>query len=173
MRLFLAVDIPTEIKLFLTQINTEISELPEIKTVNAENMHLTLLFLGEKNIKQIIERVSSTKFESFELKAKRIGFFPDKNHIKIAWLGIEQSKELNALQAQLANALNYKSKQAYVPHLTFARIHVLKSNNRKKLFKILEKYKDKEFKFKVKGYKLYSSELTPLGPIHRVIESFS
>lgn len=173
MRLFLAIDLPTEIKLFLTQINTEISELPEIKTVNAENMHLTLLFLGEKNAKQTIEKISDIKFEPFEIKAKRIGFFPDKNHIKIAWLGIEQSKALSTLQSQLAETLNYKSKQSYVPHLTFARIHVLKSNNRKKLFKILEKYKDKEFKFKVKGYKLYSSELTPLGPIHRVIETFS
>lgn len=173
MRLFLAVDIPTEIKLLLTKINAEISDFPGIKTSSAENMHLTLLFLGERNIKDVLHKLDSVKFKPFDLKAKRIGFFPDKNRINIMWFGIEHSEELNALQNNLVEALKIKSNQKYVPHLTFARIKMLKSNDRKKLFRILDKYKDEEFKFKVKSYRLYSSELTMLGPIHRVIENFS
>lgn len=171
MRAFIAIDLPSEVKQFLSTINTNTSDLPGIKTVNPENMHLTIKFLGDiNNSKEVIEKLKKISFQPFQLTAARIGFFPNKSKIKVMWFGINESEELINLHKEIGGL--FGELEEYKPHLTFARVKFLKKGTKEKLFSELEKYKDKTFKFKVEKYRLYSSELTPLGPIHRVVETF-
>lgn len=169
MRLFIAIDLPSEIKKFLSEVNTAIEEIQGIKIVNPENMHLTLLFLGNTDPKKINEKIKNLKFKQFYITIKRIGFFPNRNRIRIMWFGVERNMDLFHLQKILSEKFNDYNN--YVPHLTFARAKFLNPLSKKVLFKILEKHKDKEFRFKVDKFRLYSSDLTPLGPVHRVVET--
>ncbi|MCF7871980.1 RNA 2',3'-cyclic phosphodiesterase [Candidatus Woesearchaeota archaeon] len=171
MRLFIAIDLTNETKQFLSKINTEISEIQGIKTVNAENLHLTLLFLGEKNPNETIKTLKELKFKSFELELSKFGFFPNRSHIKTLWFGVEKKQELIMMQEKIAK--KFKKQQEYKPHITYARIKHTNSTQRKKIFKTIEKFKTKKLKMCVNKIRIYSSELTPLGPIHRVIDTIN
>jgi 2'-5' RNA ligase len=47
MRLFIAVDLPEQVKDYISQIAQPLRAIPGIKPVNKENIHITMKFLGE------------------------------------------------------------------------------------------------------------------------------
>lgn len=171
MRLFVAVDLPEEIKLFLSKINSELSNISGVKTVSKEASHLTLLFLGEiKNVSDVISTLKLIEFKEFEIEVSGFGFFPNEDIRKVLWMGVTPSNNLMMLQKQIASLFGNSSD--YKPHITFARINAQNSGSYPAFDKVVNKFKQKSFKFKLNKFKLYSSELTHLGPIHRVLDSF-
>jgi len=171
MRLFIAIELPDEIKDFLSQINSSLKNINGLRTVNKESMHLTLLFLGDiKNQKEVIETLNLIEFKEFKITISNLGFFPDKKRIKVAWIGVNQANELMMLQKQIASLFN--NQLNYFPHITFARIKHISEKDKNNLFDLSEKFKKKKFVVSVNKFKLFSSELTKIGPIHRIIESF-
>jgi 2'-5' RNA ligase len=94
MRCFVAIDLPEHIK---ARIFHEIEILKQQglvsgKFVEKENLHLTLKFLGElteKQIKDIGEKLSEISFNKFKVSLSEIGVFPDKNFVKVLWVGLE------------------------------------------------------------------------------------
>lgn len=171
MRLFVAIDIPLEIKKFLSQISAELSEIHGIKGVSEQNLHLTLVFLGNiTDVKTLIKEISEVKMKPFKIKTSRFGFFPNKKRIRVIWHGIDKNLHLQGLYTQIANKTGRQEKHAL--HLTIARAKFTNHQTKKQIFSILEKHKNKTFEFKVDKFRIYSSELTPMGPVHRVIETF-
>jgi len=69
MRLFIAIEMPEEIKEYLIQIQSKIgNDLAKIRWVNKEQIHLTLKFLGEVQpncVEEVKEELGKIKFESF------------------------------------------------------------------------------------------------------------
>jgi len=171
MRLFLAIKIPEEVKMYLSEISKDLSAFKGIKRVYSENIHLTLLFIGEsQNPEDIAKKVSKIKFKKFSLKTSSFGYFPSHDKIKVIWQGLEDSMDLFNLQKEISSTLN--SQDGYISHITFARVNRIFPFERKKIIEILESKVTKVFSFEVTNFQLYSSELTDVGPIYRIIQTF-
>jgi len=94
---------------------------------SAENMHLTLVFLGECDEKDatVIKTVMNTvSFEPFEIFIDRVGKFK-RDGGDIWWAGIRENRQLSELQRQLAERLIFKGvdveNRKYSPHITLGR----------------------------------------------------
>lgn len=131
MRLFIGVALDENVKyeLFNLQEIWLNSAIKHNKTIY-DNLHLTLLFLGEINpssIDDIMEALNQylENVKSFEIKIYGVGSFikPDGH---ILWAGIKEGKDkLKALYNQINQAiksLEYVTNDSrFVPHITLAR----------------------------------------------------
>jgi 2'-5' RNA ligase len=172
MRCFIAINLPKEVK---EKIDKIIKKLPEkgIKKVASKNLHLTLKFLGETNlIEEVEDKLDEIKFERFVVKLKRIGCFPNKNFIKVVWIGVEEGgEEVKELQRKIDDKLAdlFKKEKNFEPHLTIARIKFLKDKN--KFYEELEKIQF-EASFEIESFELMKSILQREGPIYKIVRSF-
>lgn len=131
MRLFVAIDIPAEIREHLSALVQELRPLaPQLGWVRAENLHLTLKFIGhtsDENLPAIRDALSAIKLQSsLELRFRSIGFFPSQKRPRVLWVGIEAPPDLARLAAEINAALHKlgfpAEARAFSPHLTLARI---------------------------------------------------
>ena len=126
MRLFTAVDFTPEIKDKLYGIINQMKPYTEkANFTRKENLHLTLVFIGEKNqteYNDIVRRLSVIKFESFKIEFENHGRFRN-----IHWIGIKHSDKLAGLQGKIADSLKIKADFDYTPHITLAREVIIKS----------------------------------------------
>lgn len=171
MRLFIAIDLPREIKEYLFSTASNLQKFKGVKAVSKDNIHLTLLFLGERSdVKEIISTLKKIRFSPINLETEDFGFFPNKKRIRVVWLGLKHSDELFYLQGEISDY--FEEDKPFKPHITFARVKFLKHEEKDLLIKKVNSLPKPYFKFTVDKFKLYSSELTNIGPIHRVIETF-
>ncbi|XRO77528.1 RNA 2',3'-cyclic phosphodiesterase [Methanocaldococcus sp. 10A] len=173
MRLFLAIDIPENLKNKIKEFQ-EHFKMKGIKLVEKENLHITVKFLGEvdeEKLKEILDLDLS--IEPIKIKLKHIGTFPNSNYIKVIWIKVENENLIEIfknIDKKLSN-LGFKKEKEYVPHLTIGRVKFI--DNKKKLKDRIEKYKDIDFgEFEAKHIKLYKSTLTPNGPIYEVLKEW-
>lgn len=168
MRCFIAIDLPVKIKDEIENVQRKFRDYASL--TKRENLHLTLLFLGEKNDKEIseiknnLEEICKSK-KIIKCKIKEVGVFPNFNYMRIIWVGLKDDNEILNLQNEISNKLEFKNDRSFKSHITIARV---KSKRHKKeiqkLIKELETFEGS--KFKVKKIKLKKSILTPKGPIY-------
>ncbi|HIE41289.1 MAG TPA: RNA 2',3'-cyclic phosphodiesterase [Candidatus Aenigmarchaeota archaeon] len=174
MRCFIAINLPNEIKKEIWKISKKIPE-EGIKKVTEENLHITLKFLGEvdnNQIEKIKYNLKEIKFNKFCVKLTGIGFFPNKNFIRVVWVSVGEGKEeIKKLQKMIDEKLlrlKFNKEKIFEPHLTIARIKFLKN---KEFLKELEKIKF-NYTLEVESFELMHSILQKKGPIYKKIESF-
>jgi len=128
MRLFIAINFPDEIKTIIAKVRDSIKDNAIRGSFSFdENLHLTLVFLGECDFRQteIIKSVmNETKFSNFTLTTDKVGFFK-RDGGDIWWISLKENRPLSDLQANLTNNLisrgfNLDSRK-YTPHITFGR----------------------------------------------------
>ena len=122
MRLFIAIKLNNEMKESLMDIQDTMRAygVRGRETV-AENMHLTLAFIGDYDdpdyVKSVIDGI---EVRPFELKLRGIGAFRD-----LWWVGIEDSAPLEAvvrrLRRGLADADVPFDRKKFSPHITIIR----------------------------------------------------
>ncbi len=128
MRLFIAINFNEEIKDHLTSAIRELKKASSGGNfTHRENLHLTLVFLGELNpdkvgeIKSAMNRVSG---EPFRLSFSGFGRFKRRGG-DIHWAGVEKNHELIAIQKQLTLELETSGfapeDREYSPHMTLGR----------------------------------------------------
>jgi 2'-5' RNA ligase len=178
MRLFVAVDLPEELKNRLGKLIAELKRL-EILDANfakPQQLHLTLKFLGETSeakaadIREVLKAIASNT-KKFPVSLKGIGHFGQR----VLWIG-GISQELVKLAGKIdlaASKLGFEKEiREYAIHLTLARIKSIKS--KEKFGEFLEKYSSAEFGiFDTKDIKLMRSTLSREGAIYEVVEEFS
>ncbi|MFT4311412.1 MAG: RNA 2',3'-cyclic phosphodiesterase [Candidatus Woesearchaeota archaeon] len=163
MRLFIAIDVSDNLKDFFSIYNKSLNSIPGLRVVSPSKLHLTLDFIGDEDPKKIVAKLKKVKFKPFFLETDKFGFFPNKENIRVVWLGLKPSSNLQDLKNKVGKNTEF------IPHITIARSNSLTSRSKNKLIKVLKR---PDIKFKVTNFKLYNSELTPLGYIYTLLESF-
>lgn len=174
MRLFVAVDLPKDIKDELYSVQKSINHnLAKINFVNKKNLHLTLKFIGEyKNYDLIKERLSNIKFESFKVFLGEFGIFHNNYNFGTLWVELKPKDKVIELQRkvdqELIDLLN--KDQKFSPHLTLGRVKSLKY--KKEFYESLKNIKVKHLEFEIDNFYLVQSVLTKDGPIYKKLEVF-
>jgi 2'-5' RNA ligase len=159
MRLFIAINFDEDLK---NKIESAIEALRgnavKGNFTKHENLHLTLVFIGNSNrLEDIRQAMEIVDVEAFKLSVKGFGRFR-RTSGDIYWLGIEKSSALQNIYNQLYTALTSRGFQVedreYTPHLTLVREAILDKN-----FDIKSFEKNiPQMSMKVKGIDLMKSE---------------
>ncbi len=174
MRLFIAIEIPEEVKRILIDAQRKIV-FPG-KATNVSDFHLTLKFLGEvdeKKVNAVVSELSKISFSKFDVHLSGVGVFPDRNAARVMWVGIEPHKEIMELQSKVDGAtrkLGFELDNNFHPHLTLSRIKFI--DDKKLFLAALDAAKIQEARFSVSSFKLIKSTLTSKGPIYEVLKGF-
>jgi len=177
MRLFIAADLPEDLKEKLGKLTADLkkADILEGNFVKPHLLHLTLKFLGETTEAKVDEvkkalQSSTANTKKFFVSLHGIGHF----NYKILWAG-GSSPELAELAAKIDSAAHElgfeKENREYAIHLTLARIKSVK--NKDKFKEILEKYSSAQWgSFDVSEIKLMKSTLGREGAVYEVVGSF-
>ncbi|MBN1792136.1 RNA 2',3'-cyclic phosphodiesterase [Candidatus Woesearchaeota archaeon] len=163
MRLFIAIELPSEVKAALEKIG---KDMRSSKAVPRENLHITLKFLGDlpdERVPGIITALSDVKFNPFSIKLERAGAFPSERNAKVIWISAGPEAPLAAVKAQVDKALpRYKDDHPFKSHITLIRTEG--DDLRDEIAKMNAKLEKKEIL--VTKITLYKSTLTPNGPVY-------
>ena len=180
MRLFVALEIPPEVREGLTTLLNSFRAIsPHTKWVRAENLHLTLKFIGEvpeAKLANIRGALGVVKSEApVRLEVRGLGFFPNPRHPRVFWAGIESSPNLKTLAESIELALEKlgiaREKRDFSPHLTLARFE--KTHLEEKLRAAIEEKSSVEFgEVLAMQFHLIESKLRPSGAEYTTVESF-
>jgi 2'-5' RNA ligase len=176
MRLFVAIDLDEEIKNSIYRISERISGIKGLKVVEKENLHITLMFLGEVDeikAEKVKSRLSEIEFEPFDIKFRGVGYFPPKKYPRVIWVGVDEGKERLAILAnevyQRLKKLGFKRDKDFAAHVTICRVKKRVDNIKNRL----EDFENVEFgAMRVNEFKLKQSILKPTGPVYKDIETF-
>jgi len=174
-RLFTAIDIPDDILDYICSFQ---KKMPSLKWCRKEQMHLTLNFIGnadEKLFLKIKKELASLTYDKLKISLGGTGFFPGTKNPSIFWLDIKQSSELGNLQKKIENILSglgiKPEAREFKAHLTLLRIKDRNFLNVEKLSALYSAFEIKSFI--PEAFVLYSSKLTPNGPIYTKEASYS
>ena len=124
-RAFVAIALPEAVRFELTLVG---HGLPVPRPVPAENLHLTLVFLGElpePMLADIDAALTGVRAPRFELRFGGLDLFGGAKP-SVAYAAIEDSPALRHLQAKVETAARGAGLEAparrFVPHVTLARL---------------------------------------------------
>ena len=130
MRLFIAINLTENMKEALSETVAELRAAARRgRYTRPENLHLTLVFIGESNriddILDVMEEAAERAFtEPVKLALTDAGAFRGRGG-DLHWIGIENTPELKslvkALEAGLRAAGFEIEKRRFLPHITIAR----------------------------------------------------
>jgi RNA 2',3'-cyclic 3'-phosphodiesterase len=132
-RTFLAVPLPEELRERLTGLQRRMTKtLHDVKWVEKENLHVTLVFLGDVAAEEIpavcrAAQEACAEVPRFQLNVMGLGCFPSLRRPRILWAGIrEGAEELQRVYEGLAlrlGLLGYRREdRSYTPHVTLGRV---------------------------------------------------
>ena len=131
-RCFVAVPLPEDLREGVRDlISTLRDEIPAVRWVKAENLHLTLKFLGDvepgriPELEHLLEE-AATAHRPMALTFRGVSVFPARGRPRVLWVSLtEGEEELCALQGDFEGALTPLGLPAegrrYTPHLTIGR----------------------------------------------------
>jgi 2'-5' RNA ligase len=126
MRLFVALDLPWEIKEELSDLSCNI---PGARWVPTDNFHLTLRFIGEASRLQAEEidlALATLRGRSFSFALSGLGWFEKAGRASCLWVGVERNADLARLQAKVETALHRiglpPDRRRFTAHVALARM---------------------------------------------------
>jgi len=168
-RLFVAIDLPESTRQLLADLDPQIRG---VRWLDSEQMHLTLGFFGdvpEEVDLALRAELSAIEFGAFFLPITGAGTFPSKGPPKIIWIGVGSGHphlfqvHKRVQEAALAAGLEPELRPWH-PHITIARCRDVAPQS---IRKFLQSNLDLDAgMIRVDAFHLYSSKLTPAGPIH-------
>jgi RNA 2',3'-cyclic 3'-phosphodiesterase len=129
MRTFVAVEINSQE--VLNSIKDIQSKLKiRAKPVSTKNIHFTMFFLGEisdKMSNNVMEKLGSIEFQSFEVLIQGIGVFPKPSFPRIIWIGTDKEggqklTELASTVVEKLSSLGFQADKPFKPHATIFRV---------------------------------------------------
>jgi 2'-5' RNA ligase len=172
-RAFIAVDLPMGAEDSLRPAMEELSRLG-VRPVGRDNMHITLLFLGnvqEQEMPKIIKAMEQIKTKSFLCRITGMGTLPE-GRPRVIFCRIEEgASELEAINRELASRIRESGikleDRRLLPHLTIARC--TPQTDFAQLREFIGKEKGPGLEFQCSEIKLKSSLLSSTGAVHKDI----
>lgn len=179
-RIFIAINLPHDIRKSLTSFEKKWQDLPA-RWTPLENLHITLVFLGDITDEELGEtciavKEVSKKHRLFDIVLDQIGYGPDKKTPpRMLWASGQKSEELSLLKKDLEDSLLEKvifkpEERSFSPHITLARINTLawRAIEPEERPEVAENI---DINFTVELLEVMESELTRQGPRYTIIES--
>ncbi len=184
MRLFVAFDLPREVRLALGEAIARMKPLSRAaRWARPEGLHVTLKFIGHAIANCDTEKLDAARAaladvqssEAVEIKYRGVGFFPDARRPRVIWCGAEASARLVQLAADIERVLESlgipRGTRAFVPHLTLARFK--SSEGVDALVRSAAEWASRDFGLaRETKFHLFESLLKPGGAEYRKIESY-
>lgn len=173
MRTFIAVDVSTgAIAKLQNEIMSAAGWSPkDVKPVESQNFHFTLIFLGEKSdsdVDSIKAKMAQVQFEPFTLTYTGVGAFPKPASARVVWVGVDQpgGQKLAALASDVVAKmaeLGFSADKPFSPHLTIFRAR----GRPIQISDISAKYRGKIFGSDlIDRVRLKKSDLAPSDPVY-------
>ena len=168
-RLFVAIDLPESTRQLIADLDPKVRG---VRWIAAAQMHLTLGFFGDilEDVDLALrEKLRAIEFGAFFLPITGIGTFPSKGPPKIIWIGVGKAHphlfQIHKRIQEAALAVGIEPElRPWHPHITIARCRDVSVQS---LRKFLQSNVDLDAGMvRVDTFHLYSSKLTPSGPIH-------
>ena len=174
MRLFIAIELPGDVKKTLARLRADI---PGARWVPVEQLHLTLSFLGEVDnatTKLLVDKLAQIKASEFNIRFAEAGCFPNQRQPRVLWVGLKPEPLLNNLASMVRNvALSCnipQEERPFSPHITLARI---RQQVKQPITAFFDLYQKQELpSIPVREFILFQSQLTPQGALHTPLKSF-
>jgi 2'-5' RNA ligase len=184
-RAFIAISLSKEVHQGLEQVLQEMkSRLPgsAVRWVPAENIHLTIKFLGEVSTASLkmlttMMQTEAARHPQFEFSVGGLGAFPSPRRPRVIWIGIEAPAELASLQrgveTEMARLGYAPEDRPFSPHLTLGRVtRNANPDELHQLSNVLETYKVGFLGVtRVQAIHLFRSDLQPSGAIYTRLHS--
>jgi RNA 2',3'-cyclic 3'-phosphodiesterase len=179
-RLFVALEIPSTVRQNLATLLASMRSITkEPRWVRAENLHVTLKFLGEvaggkiDAIRSALGEIRSDKPVALEFRG--LGFFPNEKHPRVFWAGMGASPNLKTLAGDIEGAMEklgfLREKREFSPHLTLARFE--RPRLPETLRKLIADHQQREFgSLRTNEFHLIQSKLKPGGAEYTTVAAF-
>jgi 2'-5' RNA ligase len=140
---------------------------------------VTLKFVGEVSpakLEGIRGALSAIRSDApVEIKFRGLGFFPNEQHPRVLWAGVDASANLPSLAGDIDAALETqgvaRERRAFTPHLTLVRIKP--PGLHEKLRAVIQKNGAREFgSFQTGEFHLIESKLKPSGAEYTTLASY-
>ncbi|HYL36266.1 MAG TPA: RNA 2',3'-cyclic phosphodiesterase [Bryobacteraceae bacterium] len=130
MRLFTGIDLPENIRERLERLLIHLRPAAHLKWSPVYNLHLTLKFIGEWPEEKLAQLEAALRSiparDPIPTEVKGLGWYPNANHPRVFWVGVQAGELLPALVRDTEAALEplgiAKEERAFAAHLTLARI---------------------------------------------------
>jgi 2'-5' RNA ligase len=178
-RSFIAVELPKPLRDRIMDLQDRLAGAVEhVKWVEAENIHLTLKFLGEVDEGDIYQVCKAAQRAvaaqpAFAMTVAGCGAFPNATRPRVVWCGVrEGAQELIALHSNLEKALRPlgcpREDRPFTPHITIGRFRRTAANP--ELEKAIERLGSwAGGAFEVRELLIMASQLSGDGPIYSVM----
>ena len=178
MRVFLAIDVPSDIRDRLAEVQEKIRPATTAaRWVSPESIHVTLKFIGqmpEKRQEDIDQALRGLTWKSIKINVRGVGFFPGTRSARVFWAGLEAAS-MEGLAREIDSRLEHvgfdRERRAFRAHLTLARArdHHLD----KGMIAAAAPFADTDFgTFNVDRIYLYESTLKPGGSIYTKLKEY-
>jgi len=168
-RLFVAIDLSESTRRSLAALDPHIRG---VRWTNPAQMHLTLSFFAEvpdETDLKLREKLSAIEFGAFFLSIVGVGACSTKGAQKIIWIGVGKAHphlfQIHKRVQEVALAVGLEPElRPWHPHITIARCQNVSAQSLRTFL-----HENAEFDagmIHVEAFHLYSSKLTPAGPIH-------
>ena len=183
-RAFIAIELPSAILGEVDQIEARLKpQVPPdtVRWVKADNIHLTLKFLGQVPSDQMdlitsALRTTVASHAPFALEVSGAGCFPNAHRPRVVWVGVkDDGHRLHALQRAVENAiapLGYPTEvRDFTPHLTLGRLaRDVRQIDQKKIGEVVEAAAVGSLgRWEVKQVALIRSDLKPNGAEYTIL----
>jgi 2'-5' RNA ligase len=178
MRVFIAVDLPNEIRKTLADVQYELRDLSNsVRWVSPDSIHITLKFIGEmpeKRLEDIDDALTGFTWKTFTITVRGVGFFPGKRSPRVFWAGMEAPtmKDMaEELDTRMERGGFDKEKRAFRPHITLARARDTRIDS--SLVAAAEPYEQYDFgSFVADRVFLFQSTLKPSGAVYEKLKEY-
>ncbi len=183
MRAFLGIEITQELREQIAVLQKHLQTSgADITWTAAENLHLTLKFLGEitreqaGQIKQAMTSRLST-VDPFKISLRGAGGFPNLENARVLWVGMshgkEELKKLALAADKACGPLGFPiEEKPFKAHLTIGRVRSMRGHKR-----LVKQMDGISFRGKspcpIDAVTLFHSELTRKGPIYSPLAQFA
>lgn len=147
-----------------------------VKPVAADNLHVTLKFLGQMPVEQVPKIVTVMQDAAdgetaFTSQIVGLGAFPRPERPSVVWAGLDEADGLiriaDRLEQRLAPIGFPREQRPFHPHLTLARV---RRKPPAELANLLQDHQATEFgSANVETIQLFQSEPGPTGPRYRLL----